>query len=60
MEDFHRMVVEVGPDKRVIAPFFRDHGHDANMSESYEMVRPRGEPNRGNDVSYSGRPDTCS
>jgi hypothetical protein len=52
MEDFHRMVVEVGPSKRVIAPFFRDHGHDANMSESYEMVRPRGVANPGNDVSY--------
>jgi predicted dehydrogenase len=52
MEDFHRMVVEVGPSKRVIAPFFRDHGHDINMSESYEMVRPRGAVNPGNDVSY--------
>jgi predicted dehydrogenase len=52
MEDFHRMVVEVEDRKRVIAPFFRDHGHDANMSESYEMVRPRGEPNPGCDVAY--------
>ena len=52
MEDFHRMVVEVEDDKRVIAPFFRDHGHDANMRESYEMVRPKTEPNAGCDISY--------
>jgi predicted dehydrogenase len=52
MEDFHRMVVEVEDDKKVIAPFFRDHGHDANMCESYEMVRPKGDARPGSDVSY--------
>jgi predicted dehydrogenase len=52
MEDFHRMVVEVESEKRVIAPFFRDHGHDANMRESYEMVRPASTPNPGNDIAY--------
>lgn len=52
MEDFHRMVVEVEDDKKVIAPFFRDHGHDANMCESYEMVRSQGEPNPGQDIPY--------
>ena len=52
MEDFHRMVIEVEDRKRVIAPFFRDHGHDANMRESYEMVRPAPGPNPGCDVSY--------
>jgi predicted dehydrogenase len=54
MDDFHRLVIEDGPSKRVITPFFRDHGHDANMSESYAMVRPPagGELNPGSDVSY--------
>ena len=52
MDDFHRLVVEVGSDKRVIAPFFRDHGHDANMRESYEMVRPSDAAAPGTDVSY--------
>jgi predicted dehydrogenase len=52
MEDFHRLVVEVEDDKRVIAPFFRDHGHDANMRESYEMVRPTAESEPACDVSY--------
>jgi predicted dehydrogenase len=52
MEDFHRMVVEVENDKKIVAPFFRDHGHDANMRESYEMVRPQGEPNPGCDLPY--------
>ena len=50
LDDFHRLVIEVGGDKRVIAPFFRDHGHDANMTESYEMVRPGSNP--GSDVKY--------
>lgn len=52
MDDFHRLVIEVKNDKRVITPFFRDHGHDANMTESYEMVRPRTAPNPGAEVSY--------
>ena len=38
-EDFHRLLVEVENDKRVIAPFFRDHGHDYNISQSYLMAR---------------------
>jgi predicted dehydrogenase len=52
LEDFHRMVVEVEDRKRIIAPFFRDHGHDANVRESYEMVCPATEPNPGCDVAY--------
>jgi hypothetical protein len=54
MDDFHRLVIEAGTTKRVITPFFRDHGHDANMSESYAMVRPGPgtAPNPGCDVSY--------
>jgi hypothetical protein len=52
MEDFHRLVVEVEDEKRVIAPFFRDHGHDANMRESYEMVRPKTGASPGSDISY--------
>jgi predicted dehydrogenase len=49
LDDFHRLVLENGPTKRVITPFFRDHGHDANMTESYQMVRGS---NPGQDVSY--------
>lgn len=52
MEDFNRMVVEVENMKKVYRPFFRDHGHDANMSESYEMVRADGAPNPGDPVDY--------
>jgi predicted dehydrogenase len=53
LDDFHRLVIEVGNDKRVITPFFRDHGHDAHLTESYEMVRPRdGAANPGSDISY--------
>jgi len=50
LDDFHRLVIENGPKKRVITPFFRDHGHSANMTESYEMVRPGNNP--GADVAY--------
>jgi hypothetical protein len=42
----------VGSNKRVITPFFRDHGHDANMRESYAMVRPKADPRPGSDVAY--------
>ena len=52
MDDFHRLVIEAGTEKRVVTPFFRDHGHDANMTESYEMVRAKTSPNPGSDVSY--------
>ncbi len=52
MDDFNRLVIEDGSDKRVITPFYRDHGHDANMRESYAMVRPKADPSPGSDVSY--------
>ena len=52
LDDFHRLVIEKGPSKRVITPFIRDHGHDANMSESYAMVRPKGQAKPGSDVPY--------
>jgi predicted dehydrogenase len=52
LDDFHRLVIEKGPSKRVITPFIRDHGHDANMSESYAMVRPKDAPSPGQDVAY--------
>jgi hypothetical protein len=54
MDDFHRLVIEAGTTKRVITPFHRDHGHDANLSESYAMVRPApgAALNPGSDVSY--------
>jgi predicted dehydrogenase len=53
LDDFHRLVIEVGSKKSVITPLFRDHGHDKNMTDSYEMVRPRnGVANPGCDLSY--------
>jgi predicted dehydrogenase len=52
LDDFHRLVIEEGTRKRVVAPLFRDHGHDANMRESYAMVRPKGNESPGADVSY--------
>jgi predicted dehydrogenase len=52
MDDFHRLVIEQGTTKRVIAPFFRDHGHDANMTESYQLVRPAGGASTAADVAY--------
>jgi predicted dehydrogenase len=52
MDDFNRLVIENKSDKRVIRPFHRDHGHDANTRESYAMVRPKGREGPGSDVSY--------
>jgi len=52
MDDFNRLVIEQGSSKRIVQPFFRDHGHDANMRESYAMVRPKSDPGPGADVSY--------
>src|SRR5262245_58630198 len=52
LDDFHRLVLEEGSRKRIIAPLIRDHGHDANMRESYAMVRPKESPGPGADVSY--------
>ena len=51
-DDFHRLQIEVGSRKRVIRPFFRDHGHDTNMRGSYAMVRPMGRTSPGADVAY--------
>lgn len=49
LDDFHRLQVEVEHDKKVYTPFFRDHGHDYNLSQSYEMANS-GAP--GNDLAY--------
>ena len=51
-DDFHRLQIEVGASKRVITPFIRDHGHDANMRGTYAMVRPKGQTKPGSDVGY--------
>ena len=40
LDDFRRLTVDVIEKKRVISPLFRDHGHEANIKRSYEMVRP--------------------
>lgn len=40
MDDFKDLTVEVVDKKYKTAPFFRDHGHESNVTRSYEMVRP--------------------
>jgi predicted dehydrogenase len=42
MDDFKDLVVEVVHRKHVTSPLFRDHGHEDNIRNSYEMVRERG------------------
>ena len=39
MDDFKDLTVEVIDKKHKIVPFFRDHGHEVNITRSYEMVR---------------------
>jgi predicted dehydrogenase len=40
LDDFKRLTIDVVEKRRVISPVFRDHGHEANIKRSYEMVRP--------------------
>ena len=49
LDDFHRLQVEVENDKKVYTPFFRDHGHDYNISQSFEMAKSDAP---GDDVEY--------
>lgn len=37
MDDFHRLVMDVGFDKQTWSPRNRDHGHEASIRRSYEM-----------------------
>jgi len=41
MDDFKNLTVEVVEGKHKLRPVFRDHGHEANITRSYEMVRPQ-------------------
>jgi predicted dehydrogenase len=41
MDDFRDLTVEVVDRKHKLSSRFRDHGHEANIQRSYEMVRPR-------------------
>ncbi len=40
MDDFKDLTIEVVDKKRKVSPLFRDHGHELNIKNSYEMVRP--------------------
>ena len=50
LDDFKTLVVEVMDKKYKISPLFRDHGHEANVIRSYELVRPK----------QGSQPDSCS
>jgi len=52
MEDFKKLVIEVVEKKYVTNLPHRDHGHEANIRRSYEMVRSKGELNPGCSVQY--------
>ena len=52
MEDFKKLVIEVVEKKYVTNLPHRDHGHEANIRHSYEMVRSKGELNPGCSVQY--------
>jgi predicted dehydrogenase len=52
MDDFKDLVVEVVDKKYVTSPLFRDHGHEGNIRNSYEMVRSHGESKPGCAISY--------
>jgi predicted dehydrogenase len=42
MDDFKDLTVEIVEKKYHLRPWFRDHGHELNITRSYEMVQPRG------------------
>lgn len=48
-DDFHRLQVEIENSKKVYSPFFRDHGHDYNVCQSFEMAKSGA---AGNDLAY--------
>lgn len=52
MEDFKKLVIEVVEKKYVTNLPHRDHGHEANIRRSYEMVRSKGELTPGCSVQY--------
>jgi predicted dehydrogenase len=52
MEDFKKLVIEVVEKKHVTNLPHRDHGHEATIRRSYEMVRSKGDLNAGCSVQY--------
>jgi len=44
MDDFQRLVADVGADKEVLALRARDHGHEESVRGSYQRSRERGQP----------------
>jgi predicted dehydrogenase len=52
MDDFKDLTVEVVDKRYVISSAHRDHGHEVAIRSSYEMVRPKGAPNTGCELSY--------
>jgi len=52
MEDFKKLVVEVIEKKHVTNHLYRDHGHEAAIRRSYEMVRSGKGVNPGCTVQY--------
>lgn len=51
MEDFHRGVIETGPNRRRIGQPFHDHGHSEAINSSYAMT-PRGGGHPGQSIEY--------
>lgn len=39
MDDFHKLVMDVGADKQVWSPRNRDHGHESSICGSYDTSR---------------------
>jgi predicted dehydrogenase len=50
MDDFQRLVADVGSTKEVRSLWTRDHGHDESIRRTYELERDAG--NRGLPIDY--------
>jgi predicted dehydrogenase len=52
MDDFQRLVADVGSDKQVISLRRRDHGHEASIRRSYDTAADRSAPGLGVDYVW--------
>lgn len=52
MEDFHKMIIEVVEKKHFFKSFYRDHGHEQNIRNSFGMVAERNANSARCPVSY--------
>jgi predicted dehydrogenase len=52
MDDFMDLTVEVVDRKHRISGYYRDHGHERTIRQSYEMVRPAGRAISGCSPAY--------